>query len=206
MQKALIWMLRVLTGVAAIALIWLSAAKIEQVHERSVATSAVEAIATIELGSTTRSKVEALLRSYSTYRVAKLEDNSLQLGFMNRRGLLFVRPSQWILITLEFENDRVTAREMLFAEDPRRAAIVRQSINPAPILSVTGTSEDRNVDIVGRADALYSIVRVDEDTNVGSQRLAADWQFDFRCFQFTLGCKDMITVLPGAKINRSLRN
>jgi hypothetical protein len=184
------------------ALLWVGAAKIEQVHERRVATSAVEAIATIQLGSTTRSQAEALLTKYSAYRVTGLGDEAIQLGFTNRRGLIFAKPSQWIWITLELQQERVISRSMQFAEEPRRSAIVRQSVLPTPIMSLTGKLNHRNVDFAGQADSPYSILRVDEDTKVPSHQLTADWRFDFRCFQFMSGCKSMADVLTGAQIAR----
>jgi len=200
MQKTFSWIVRILTGLVVAALIWVAAAKIEQVHERRIATSAVEAIAKIELGTTTRSQAEALLTKYSGYRVAGLGDDAIQLGFTNRRGLPFVRPSQWIWITLDFEQDKVVSRDMQLAETPRRSAIVYQTVHSTPVMSATGILNDRTVSVVGDPGSSYSIVRVDEDMNVPSQRLAADWQFDFRCFQFMSGCKSMADVLTGAQI------
>jgi len=119
--------IQVLVSLAVVALVWLAAAKIQQVHERALATSAVKAMATIQLGSTTRSQADALLAKYSAYRVAGLGDDCIQLGFVNRRWLPFDKASQWIWITLDFAQDKVISRHMQFAETPRRSAIVFQS-------------------------------------------------------------------------------
>ena len=190
-----------LVALVAIALVWLAAAQLEQVHERLVAKSAMETIGTFQLGSTTQAQAENLLRSYSGFKVADL-DNGIQLGFDNRRWLPLVPPSQWIWITVEFKDGMLTSRSVQLAEAPRRSAIVHQSLLPTPVMSVERAINHRAVLLVGGIAEPRSIVRIDEDAQIPPQQLAADWRVDFGCFRFTSGCSNMANVLAGAHIDQ----
>jgi hypothetical protein len=194
--------LLVLLGSVVIALFWLGVAKIEQVYERSVASSAMKTLDVIQLGSTSKSQAEELLLKYSKYRVSGLDDNAIQLGFENRRWLPMIRPSQFIWITLEFKNDITLSRSAQFAEAPRRSAVVNQSLQASPVMSLSGRVKHRDVIFAGSVNSPYSIVKVYEDTAVPIQQRARDWNVDFRCFQLIFGCHNVAEVLTGAQIDQ----
>lgn len=187
---------KILLSAGIVACVWLIAIEIRQSHERNVASEVVAVIDQIEIGTTSRTQAEMLLRPFGSHRVPETEP-AIQFAFANRRWLPLLPPSQFLWMTVEFRGGVVDSRSVQFAEEPRRSAVIVQHRTLNLKAFDSESNEHRKVVVVGHpGDARY-IVKIDEDIMTPAAQRHLDWQTDFRCFRLFRNCENLAGVITG---------
>jgi hypothetical protein len=171
--------------------------------EQNRAVNLIRTLSNVTPGKTPQVNIQNALEGepFLTRISNACENSSLrgcdQFAFSNRLlAILHLAPAKWVWVTLDYRSGVVISKSVQFAEEPRRTAVTRQSLQDTEP-SIGRDPPGRTV-TVAIANSQNAIVKVYDDENVSTDQRQSDWQVDLSCLSRLGACIDPRVILPGA--------